>query len=145
MKKINITALSLAALLSCTAAHARDTTHLFSIEEALSTPAAQEKLNKGVKFYFGETAPKAATHLGTHVSNRKTNAFNKTDKEACEWVFLSSLLALQDRAIKDGGNAVINIHSFYKKKARHSDKEYECHAGAFVAGTALKGDVVKLD
>jgi hypothetical protein len=123
---------------------ARDTTHIYSIPEVIDSAVAREKLNQGIGFYFGEKSPSYEKDLGTYVANRKTNAANKSDQEACKWVFLSSLLALQQRAITEGGDAVINIHSFYKKKPMHSSESYECHAGAFLAGVALKGTVVKL-
>lgn len=123
-------------------AHARDTQHFLSIQEAMNTPEAKEKLNKGVKFYFGNQVPAHTKSQGSYVANRKTNAFNKSDEEACRWVFLSSLIALQDRALAQGGNAVVNIHSFYKQDAHFSNTQYECHAGAIMAGVALKGTIV---
>lgn len=124
-------------------AQARDTKAFFSIKEAMNTDAAKEKLSKDIKFHFGKKSVKYKSSVGTYTANRKTNAFNKSDEEACEWVFLSALLALQDRAIASGGNAIINIHSYYKKEAMHSTEEYECHAGAVMAGVALRGTVVK--
>jgi len=124
-------------------AQARDTETFFPIKEAMNTDAAKEKLSKDIKFYFGKKSVKYRSSVGTYTANRKTNAFNKSDEEACEWVFLSALLALQDRAIASGGNAIINIHSYYKKDAMHSSDKYECHAGAVMAGVALRGTVVK--
>jgi uncharacterized protein YbjQ (UPF0145 family) len=59
-------------------------------------------------------------------------------------VFLSAVLSLRDRAVKEGGDAVVAIRSFYKKNEVVSDTEYECHAGALIAGVALKGTVVTL-
>lgn len=126
------------------AAQARDTKHMLPLADAMKTDAAKEQLTQGIKFYFGKQGPKFKKSLGTHTANRKTNAFGKSDEQACEWVFLSSLVALRDRALADGGDAVINIHSYYKKSPMHSDTEFECHAGAFTAGVALRGTVVKL-
>ncbi|HZC01952.1 MAG TPA: hypothetical protein VE844_11510 [Gammaproteobacteria bacterium] len=57
---------------------------------------------------------------------------------------MSALLALRDRAVQEGGDAVINIKSFYKKNEVISDSEYECHAGGILAGVALQGTVVRL-
>ena len=54
------------------------------------------------------------------------------------------VLSLQEQSKKEGGNAVINIASYYKKNTVSSEKEYECHAGAVIAGVALIGDVVTL-
>jgi uncharacterized protein YbjQ (UPF0145 family) len=141
---VRTTILLFSLLLMSTVTQARDTTLYLPIEEAMNAPAAKEQLNKGIKFYFGKNAPGHSNSKGSFVANRKTNAFNKSDEEACRWVFLSSLLALQDQAVAQGGNAVVNIHSFYKKNEHFSNTDYECHAGAIMAGVALKGTVVTL-
>ena len=123
----------------------RTTKYMLPIEPALSTPAAKEKLGTTVGFYFGtQPHPPVAREIGEWVTNLKTNAFNKTDEEACRWVFLSAMLSLRDRAVSEGGDAVVQIRSFYRKNEVVSDTEYECHAGAVIAGVALKGMVVKL-
>jgi uncharacterized protein YbjQ (UPF0145 family) len=124
---------------------ARDTPLMLSIQEAMSTPEAREKLRGDVRFYFGDQPhPPVRERLGQGVSNKKTNALNKSDKRACEWVFLSALLSLEARARELGANAVVNIQSYYRKNAVTSPTRYECHAGAVVAGVALKGEFVKL-
>jgi uncharacterized protein YbjQ (UPF0145 family) len=145
MKKTSlIIALSLAASAS-SPVFARDTKHMLPIKDAMNTPAAKEKLNQGIKLYFGgQKHPKAAKSFGEFTTNKKTNALNKTDVEACEWAFLSAILSLQDRAAKEGGDAVVNIKSYYKKNEVSSATEYECHAGTMVSGVAFKGEVVKL-
>ncbi|MGE5386495.1 MAG: excinuclease ABC subunit A [Betaproteobacteria bacterium] len=138
-------ALALIAATAAFAAQARDTHQMYPIADALATPAAQEKLDKGVKLYFaGQKTPKPAKTFGEWKTNKKTNGFNKGDKEACEWTFLSALLELQERAIKEGGNAVINIKSNYKSQETASPTEYMCGSGALMSGVALKGTVVKL-
>jgi uncharacterized protein YbjQ (UPF0145 family) len=124
---------------------ARDTKHMLPINAGTNTPAAKDKLATSVAFYFGKQVhPRVAQTLGIYTANRKTNAFNKSDQEACEWAFLSALLALRDRAVQEGGDAVINIKSFYKKNEVISNGEYECHAGGILAGVALQGTVVRL-
>jgi hypothetical protein len=133
------------ALVAPTIAEARDDKLMLPIAEAMSTPEAREKLQGDIRFFFGDQAhPKVNERLGEGVSNRKTNAANKTDKQACEWAFLSALLAMQERALTLGADAVINIQSYYKKVPVKSATEYECHAGAVMAGVALKGEFVKL-
>ena len=127
------------------AAQARDTKFMLSIEEAMSSPEAKERLQGDIRFYFGDQLhPKVKERLGEGVSNRKTNAVNKTDKRACEWAFLSAMLALQGRAQELGADAVVNIKSYYRKVPVKSATQYECHAGALIAGVALKGEFVKL-
>jgi uncharacterized protein YbjQ (UPF0145 family) len=77
------------------------------------------------------------------VVNPKTNAANKTDEVACQWVMLSALIDLQARAKRVGADSIVGIESYYKKVPFSSDKEFECHAGAFTAGVALRGKMVK--
>jgi uncharacterized protein YbjQ (UPF0145 family) len=126
-------------------AFARNTEHMNSYAEAMATEEAKSKLDQGIKFYFGDQAhPAVAKKLGTFVSNKKTNAFNKSDARACQWAFLSAMISLQQRAIREGGDAVINIQSYYKKNVINSATEFECRAGTFIAGVALRGTVVKL-
>lgn len=126
-------------------AFGRDDWLMFPIDQGLSTPAAQQKL-QGIDFYFGDQKhPKVLKDFGEFKTNKKTNAFNKSDKQACEWVFLSALLEMQERARKLGANAVINIKSNYRDNEIVSDKEYQCGAGALFAGVAFKGRFVKID
>ena len=140
MKTVTLTVTSALLVLALAQAEARDTKHMLPIETAMSTPAAKEKLDGSVRFYFaGQRTPKVLKTSGEGVTNRKTNAAFKGDEEACRWVFLSALLALQDEAKSLGANAVIDITSYYKKNEFSSATEYECHAGAIMAGVALKG------
>lgn len=139
-------ALLLAALLAvCAHANARDDRKMYPVQAALESAAAQGKLDKDVRLFFGDQKhPAVAKKIGEWGTNKKTNAFNKTDKEACQWVFLSAVLALQERARQEGGDAVVNIESNYKNIQTRSDTEYMCGAGAVMAGVALKGTVVRL-
>ena len=43
-----------------------------------------------------------------------------------------------------GGNAVVNIHSYYYKNTFSSSTEFECGAGAVMSGVTMVGAVVKL-
>jgi hypothetical protein len=105
----------------------------------------KERLDPSIRFYFGKQKhAKVKRKFGNFSTSKKTNAFNKSDIKACQWVLLSGLLALQDRALREGGNAVINIESNYKHQVVSSTTEFECHVGAIMAGAALKGDVVTL-
>jgi hypothetical protein len=137
--------LILAVLTSPVAAAARDDRISFSVADALSTPAAKAKLDPKVKLYFGTKTPApVAKSMGEIAVNRKTNAFGKSDLEACQWVFLSVVLELQDQARKAGGDAVVAIESNYKHEAVDSPTEFICGAGSIIAGVALRGQVAKL-
>ena len=145
MKKYTLYLTVLMLLLLSTGGHARDTLIQVSIEEAMTTPDAESALDADVKFFFGEQEhPEIEQQLGTYTSNKKTNAFGKSDQKACKWAFLSAMISLQERAVAEGGNAVVNIRSFYKKHDFSSATEFECGAGAMVAGVTLVGEVVKL-
>jgi hypothetical protein len=127
------------------AAQAADDKVVLPIADALAAPQAKAKLDGSVAFYFGNTAhPAVLKSFGNFTTNKKSNAFGKSDAETCNWVLLSALITLQERAQNEGGDAVINIKSYYKKNEVSYDKEFECHVGTFVSGVTLKGDVVKL-
>ena len=145
MKSLTLIAI---ALLACTWSHvsqARDTAHYLPIEQALSAARASGKITDAVSFYFGDqTHPAVASDFGTFTTNKKTNAFGKSDETACEWAMQSALIELFNRAVREGANAVISIESFYKKKVYRDREKFECHAGTMVAGVTLRGTVVKL-
>lgn len=141
MKLIKPLALTFLAVVLA-ACSARDTTHYLSIQEALNSPEAKQVLNPNIKLYFGQPAPGQVIKKGA-VTNPKTNALNKTDEEACQWVFLSAVKRFQEQAVAKGATKVGNLVSYYKKKEYSSTTKYECHAGRTIAGVALKGDFVK--
>ena len=124
---------------------ARDDKVTFPIGQALGTEAAKAKLDPGTKFFFGKQKyPKIGKDFGEWQSNKKANAFAKSDQQACEWAFLSAMIALQERAKKEGANAIINISSNYKNVETSSGSEYVCGAGGLMAGVTLKGRAVNL-
>jgi len=126
-------------------AQARDTKYLLPIAAALEVQDAKNRLDGSVKFYFGnQETPKVLAKLSTDVTNLKTNAVGKSDEKACNWVFLSAMIQLEKRAKQLGANAVVNIVSYYRKEVMSSLTEFECHAGAMIAGVALRGEFVKI-
>ena len=145
MKKLSVFILSSICLLNVGNVSARDNKQMFSIQDAMSLEAFKEKLDGSVRFYFADQPhPATIKKFGEFMSNKKTNAFGKSDKQACEWAFLSSMLSFQKRATSMGGNAVVNIRSYFKKHEVSSRTEFECGAGAVIAGVTFKGDVVQL-
>ena len=137
----------LAAILTVSAAvaDARDTRLKLPAAAGVAKAEALGKLPAGVKYYFGNSPHGTVLEaLGEIRTNRKTNFLNKSDTEGCEWTFMSAIIALGERALQLGGNAVINIRSNYRNKEFKSDTEYECGAGALIGGVALIGDVAKL-
>jgi hypothetical protein len=134
---------ALCATLATSQAFARDSVADYSVDAALASEPG--KVTPDVALFFaGQKHPAVLQSFGEFATNKKTNAFGKSDMEACQHVFLSAVLELQDRARKQGGNAVINIKSNYRNELRASPSEFTCGAGAVIAGVALVGDVVKL-
>lgn len=146
MKKIISTLVILGAVAAIAApAQARNSKVMLPLAGAMADNDAQSRLGDDVKFYFaGQATPKVLQKLGTDKTSQKTNAFGKSDAKACNWAFLSAMLRLQNRARELGANAVINIVSNYDNAEFASATEFECHAGAMMAGVALKGDFVKV-
>jgi uncharacterized protein YbjQ (UPF0145 family) len=124
---------------------ARDSVANHAVAEALDGAEGKEKVHDDVALYFGDQRHASVEKsFGEVATNKKTNAFGKSDEEACRHVFLSAVLELQDNARRQGGNAVINIRSNYHNDETSSPTDYACGAGAVIAGVALKGEVVRL-
>lgn len=131
-----------ATLLISANALARDSLQQHPVADVLNDSEFSSQI-AGVTYYFGDTSHPAVTkEFGEYRTNKKTNAFNKSDKEACDWAFRSAILTLHQRALTLGANAVVNIRSNYKNNLTRSDTEFTCGAGKFVAGVALIGDFV---
>ena len=132
-------------ILTSPVAFGRDDHLKLPIKDALDQGTAKNKIDSGIKLYFhGQPNPEPKKRFVIFSANRKTNAVGKTDTEACNWVFLSSIIALQERARKEGANAVINIRSVYRDTFLESPTEYTCGAGNVMAGVALEGEIVTI-
>lgn len=144
LKNWTATALLLAALPAVS--EARDTTLHLDFDAVVQEAIQAGRLDGRVKFYLaGEQLPGTVRPLNDAVTNKKTNAFNKSDQEACAWVLQSALITLQSAAKNAGANAVVDIVSYYKRNEFRDPQNYECHAGAFVAGVALKGKIANVE
>ena len=131
-------------LLACgPLAQARDTSLHLSFDAAVVKAQELGKIDGSVKFYLADKGPKGGKVLEEAVTNKKTNAFNKTDEEACAWALYSALISLQEAAKKAGANSVSNVVSYYKKNEFSDGSHYECHVGGVVAGVALKANLTK--
>ena len=141
--KTKLLIISLASLLTSASAVARDTSLTLPLVDVIGTEKANQAL-LDVPFYFdGQEHPAVTKTWGEISTNKKTNAFGKSDDEACQWVLLSAIKALQEAARNRGYDAIVNIKSNYKNNEFSSPTTYRCGAGNIVAGVALKGDLVK--
>ncbi|GHB94341.1 excinuclease ATPase subunit [Thermomonas carbonis] len=145
MRRLTLALATVLTLAAAPAADARDTRHQFDIATAIAAGKADGTLDGSVQFHFkGARAPAVTDRLGAANTNRKTNAFGKSDATACQWVFLGAMKALQAAAKERGANAVIDIESNYKNQVFSSATQYECGAGGLMAGVALKGVYAKV-
>ena len=145
--KLTCFVILLASLSFCAiSAQARDTRHLLPIRDVIKMGRANGSLGNDIGLYFGpQSHPPVRARLANRViTNKKTNMINRSDRTACRRVMLSALIQLQERARREGGNAVINIKSYYKRRTYSSASQYECHSGDVLSGVTLRGDVVRL-
>ena len=104
------------ALLLCALpglSQARDTTHYLPFEKVVAQMTAEKKLDGSVKFYLAGVQPRGKVTVVSPaaVTNKKTNAFNKTDQGACEWALQSALLTLQDAARRANARPLLTLLS----------------------------------
>ncbi|MBD9413010.1 excinuclease [Pseudomonas sp. PDM16] len=140
---------TLAALFLATVpgiSQARDTAHFLPFDQALQEALNAGRLDGSVKFHLAGTKPAGAVSVVRSgvTTSQKTNAFNKSDEAACSWALQSALIRMQNAAKQAGANAVVNIVSNYKNVVYSDAQKYECHAGAVMAGVALKADLANV-
>lgn len=144
MNRFAFTFTFLTAMLLSSVSHSRNDILDFNIMEAMNVH--EPKIGNDIKFYFGDQPhPKVIKNFGEFKSNKKTNAFNKGDREACDIAFASALISLRDKARQLGANAVTGIKSNYQNMLTSSEKQFKCGAGKVIAGVALVGTVVSLE
>lgn len=122
---------------------ARETELFFDVAQATESPLGKSRL-LSIPFYMkGGDAPVAVKLLSTWTQERASSGVMRTDKKTCDVAFLSALIALQESAQKEGGDAIVNIVSSTKGKTTESASQYRCIAGTTIAHVALSGDVIK--
>ena len=129
---------------STTAAFARDTEVLIDAKEAVERQAKGQLL--GIPFYMkGQKHPNVKKTIGHWRSSKKGRGAFQSDLDACSRTFVTALKTMQQRAQKEGGNAIINITSFTKDEPFSHPSKFRCIAGSVVVHVAIEGDVVVLN
>lgn len=142
MKKI---ILAIVAMSAMTIAQARNDTLMLPLEDVVKLGLDTGKLDGSVKFYMsGARTPRISAKLGEDMANKKTNGIGKDDTTACNWAALSALMAFEASAKQKGANAVVDMHSFYKRNTNKDPVNYECHAGNIMTGVTLKGTYARV-
>ncbi|MGH0035896.1 MAG: hypothetical protein ACQGVK_12795 [Myxococcota bacterium] len=114
------------------------------VKQAVADSSGKRPM-EDIRYYMkGQKHGAVTESLGVFKANRATNAFNKSDEQACSIAFVSALLALQARAKKQGGNAVVDIRSLTNLDNLESPTQFRCTAGNIVAKVVLEGRVVKM-
>jgi len=144
MSRFALSLVALAFVLQPVSAGARNTAHELSIQAALESVLAQERM-LDLPVYFGTQAhPAIAEKIREGRSNKATRAMFRSDESACQVAFLSGLIALQQQAQAMGGDAVVNIQTNTGGPASNSSETYKCAAGGAVARVNVTGTYVKL-
>ena len=122
---------------------ARDTFYDLLVSDATKSVMGEEKL-LNVPFYMAKQKhPAIKKDLGVFKSNKRTNALNKSDEQACKIAFLSAIISLQQRAQRMGADGVVDIKSITKHKSLVSASKYRCAAGDLIANVVLTGRLVE--
>lgn len=149
MKKVTRfarSALAIAALAVASQAGAADDRQQHPIKSALDKGQQyKDKISDEIPLYFGgqKTPPVQKKH-GEWTATRNSNTFGKDDQVACDIAMIGALVSLQDRARKEGGNAIVNIKSLHKQGDSDSATDYLCTSGRAIARVSLRGTVVTL-
>jgi uncharacterized protein YbjQ (UPF0145 family) len=140
MKIATIAAFAAAVSLSSLAIAADETMNM-PIKDGLEAGKhTKNTISDDIKLYFGkQKTPAVDKKIWEGSTTQKS--MRKSQKEHCETAFVSAILRLQDRARKEGGNAVINIVS---GGSNESSTEYTCTSGRVTGSVTLHGTVVKL-
>ena len=123
-------------------ARAEDKVMKFSVSHALKSKLAKEKTLDDVRvFMTGQGHPGVSRSFREYQSNKRSSGWN--DQEACDKAFISAIIALQQRADKEGGNGVVDIYSIANNKKNRSADTYSCLRGRSMAQVILRGTVVR--
>jgi uncharacterized protein YbjQ (UPF0145 family) len=126
-------------------ASAADVLQQLPIKHALENEKVKAAINSSIPLFWGDQKhPATVKDFGTFKTTKRTNAAGKSDEEACEWALASAIITMQERATREGGNAVINIKSNIKNQPYSSATNFQCLQGSLMVNVALEGTVVTL-
>ncbi|TCR64022.1 hypothetical protein EV560_107108 [Bosea sp. BK604] len=127
-------------------AMARNDRSVQPLDEAMSSPQVAA-LNSDVRVYFGnQRHPRVSQTIGEWSSQRRGSAGRDAaeTRSGCHYAFAEALEQLQKRALKEGGNAVINIYSVHGDVPLKSTSQYLCGIGNVKTAVRLTGTVVTI-
>ncbi len=143
--KLNLFIFTVVLSVFTTVAFAEDQLVTLTIQDAMDNSKVQSALYDDIALYWGsQTHPQVIEKYGEFKTSKRANKLGKSRDAACQWALASAVKALQQRARREGGNAVINLTSNVQDHELSSDTSYECLCGGMMVNVAVKGDVVKL-
>ena len=149
---------------------ARNTEYKLPLADVLQSPEAKSRLDDAVKFNFAaKSMPAGAEPTGSDVISRTFNAARvrsvdsgnnygggpapvasqgvndqSDDIAGCKAAALEGLIAMQQKAMQVGANAVVDLVSYYKNVQFSSATHYECHAGGTGSHVTFKATYAAL-
>jgi hypothetical protein len=97
-----------------------------------------------VKFFFGNQPAPAGQKITEYIANDRQHFHGLSDEGACRATLISALAEMRDHAIREGGDAVVGIVSYFRRQTFSSPTDFECHAGSNGVFVSLLGNIVKL-
>jgi hypothetical protein len=146
MKK-TISALAIAAVVAISGPSARAGVIVMDFQQALNSDQIKSAIGDDVAFYLsGATTPVVRTSFQEVIGNSSTIRWYGSGQKPCMVVLLKVLQIMRDQAKQQGGNAVVNVIGYYKKKELVNSSMIECYTGAQVQGhITLKGTVAEVE
>ncbi len=104
-------------------------------------------LGNDVAFFFiGADKPAVKKQMEETLLDKRTTLSLGTQEANCRRVLLAVFRDLQVRARRKGGDAVVNLVSFYRQHYTADSTMIECHSGRDVmAHIILRGNIAQLD
>ena len=142
-----ISALAIAVIAAVFGSPARGAVVLIDFQQALNSDEIKKALGDDVAFYLsGATTPVVRTSFQEVIGNSSTIRWYGSGQKPCMVVLLKVLQIMRDQAKQQGGNAVVNVIGYYKKKELVNSSMIECYTGAQVQGhITLKGTVAEVE
>ena len=126
-------------------AQARETELFVSAEGAVNSEHAVGYLLDVPFFLKGLPGAPTGKALFTVTSEQATRGAFRSDTASCRIAFLTALRKLQERARRDGGDAVVNIVSVTRDVRTESPTDFRCVAGAMIVHVGLEGTILDVE
>ena len=116
-------------------------------QNALRSDEFKAALGNDVAFYFiGAAKPAVKTQMEEILINKRTTLSLGPQEANCRRVLLAAFRDLKARVKKRGGDAVVNLVSFYREHYTADSTTVECHSSSDVRGhIILRGNIAQLD